>query len=64
MVRQVLLDSPILTEWGLMALKRMDANGIRASELDATFEPAQSLQDALHSVQTHRQVSGKVSRYW
>jgi glutamate synthase domain-containing protein 2 len=48
--RQVLLDSPILTEWGLMALKRMDANGIRASELDATFEPAQSLQDALREI--------------
>ncbi|MEE8041394.1 MAG: glutamate synthase central domain-containing protein, partial [Pseudomonadales bacterium] len=44
---QVLLQSPILTEWGLEALKNMDEKGIRAHELDATFAAPESLSHAL-----------------
>jgi glutamate synthase (NADPH/NADH) large chain len=44
---QVLLESPILTEWGLESLRNMDEKGIRAHELDATFDPGTPLRQAL-----------------
>jgi glutamate synthase domain-containing protein 2/glutamate synthase domain-containing protein 3 len=47
---QVLLESPILTEWGFEALKRMDEKGIRAHELDATCDPVTPLKRALEDL--------------
>ena len=44
---QVLLESPILTEWGLTCLTTMDAKDIRACELDMTFARTEALEQAL-----------------
>jgi len=44
---QVLLASPILTEWQLAALKGMDAKGMRAREIDMTCGAAEDLETAL-----------------
>ncbi len=45
--RRVLLESPILTEWELEALKNIDVHEIRARELDATFSLSSSLEYGL-----------------
>ncbi len=44
---QVLLASPVLTEWELASLKSMDAKGVRAQELDMTFGASETLEGAL-----------------
>jgi glutamate synthase domain-containing protein 2/glutamate synthase domain-containing protein 1/glutamate synthase domain-containing protein 3 len=44
---QVMLTSPILTEWELASLKNMDAKEIRAREIDMTLHRAESLEEAL-----------------
>ena len=49
---QVLLESPILTEWGFESLERMDEKGIRARKLDATFHSGTSLRRALDDLVT------------
>ena len=48
--RQVLLESPILTEWELVALKNIDDKEIRARELDATFSISGSLELGLEEL--------------
>jgi len=48
--RRVLLESPILTQWELEALKNIDVHEIRARELDATFSPSSSLEQGLEAL--------------
>ncbi|MEH6570967.1 MAG: glutamate synthase large subunit [Halioglobus sp.] len=48
--RQVLLESPILTEWELEALKNIDERHIRAQELDATFIHSDSLEQGIEKL--------------
>ena len=48
--RQVLLASPVLTEWELLALERMSEKGILAREIDATFSVDGSLGEGLDAL--------------
>ncbi len=48
--RQLLLESPILSEPEMAAIKRLDRNGIRAQCLDVTYPKALSMRQAIEDM--------------
>ncbi|WP_136715881.1 glutamate synthase large subunit [Halorientalis salina] len=50
--RQLVLDSPILTDEETAAIKDLDANGMSTKTIDITYDPEDDLREAVERVRT------------